>query len=450
MLKRIRVKLMGFMFLLVAVVTVASSAVVMGVMDRLVLEELFKKGLSIGRSASASAGFNLLSDDVLELDNLAAKLKDLYGDLLFVAAVDNQGLVRAHSELGKTGDSFAPAEGIVMRNGEDGSLVTRAWRDGVQAYEFRVPIVFTEKKLGDVYLAIDSASLAQAKAETRKKLLPVAAVVLLLGFAGAFYLSSRFTTPIKYLSRGVSELASGEYDGPIPLKSDDELGELTRNFNDMAGTITLQKRRLLKSSRKLEEAYISTVRLLATALDARDDYTHGHSARVAELSVMLGRKLGLGDEELRDLEIACLFHDVGKISTPDYILNKDAPLTEEENRLMMKHTRAGAEILQAVDSLHRYIPAALYHHERYDGSGYPEGLKGDEIPLFAAIISIVDAYDAMTSSRPYRFALSRDVALDEIRRCSGEQFHPRMVGHFIEVLAEYETPRMKTFLSAGT
>jgi methyl-accepting chemotaxis protein len=254
MLKRIRVKLMGFMFLLVAVVTVASSAVVMGVMDRLVLEELFKKGLSIGRSASASAGFNLLSDDVLELDNLAAKLKDLYGDLLFVAAVDNQGLVRAHSELGKTGDSFAPAEGIVMRNGEDGSLVTRAWRDGVQAYEFRVPIVFTEKKLGDVYLAIDSASLAQAKAETRKKLLPVAAVVLLLGFAGAFYLSSRFTTPIKYLSRGVSELASGEYDGPIPLKSDDELGELTRNFNDMAGTITLQKRRLLKSSRKLEEA----------------------------------------------------------------------------------------------------------------------------------------------------------------------------------------------------
>jgi putative nucleotidyltransferase with HDIG domain len=450
MLKRIRVKLMGLMFLLVAVVTVASSAVVMGVMDRLVLEELFKKGFSIGRSAAASAGFNLLSDDVLELDNLAAKLKDLYGDLLFVAAVDNQGMVRAHSELGKAGSPFAPAEGIVIRSGEGGSTVTSARRDGVNAYEFMVPIVFTEKKLGDIYLAIDSASLTQAKAETRRKLLPVAVVVLLLGFAGAFYLSSRFTTPIKHLSQGVSQLASGEYEEPISVKSDDELGELTKNFNHMAGTITHQRRRLVKSSRKLEEAYISTVRLLATALDARDDYTHGHSARVAELSVMLGRKLGLGDEELQDLEIACLFHDVGKISTPDYILNKNAPLTGEEGKLMMKHTRAGAEILQAVDSLHKYIPSALYHHERYDGSGYPEGLKGDEIPLFAAIISIVDAYDAMTSSRPYRFALPRDVAFDELRRCSGKQFHPRIVEHFIEVLAEYETPRMKTFLSAGT
>jgi HD-GYP domain-containing protein (c-di-GMP phosphodiesterase class II) len=144
-----------------------------------------------------------------------------------------------------------------------------------------------------------------------------------------------------------------------------------------------------------------------------------------------------------------MFHDVGKIRTPDYILNKESPLTEDEFVHMMRHTVDGADILKVVDSLHKHIPATLYHHEWYNGGGYPEGLKGNEIPLSAAIISISDAYDAMTSSRPYRKAMSREEALQELLRCRGTQFAPHMVDAFVEVLNKHEgeVPG-KTFLGS--
>jgi HD-GYP domain-containing protein (c-di-GMP phosphodiesterase class II) len=175
---------------------------------------------------------------------------------------------------------------------------------------------------------------------------------------------------------------------------------------------------------------------VAAAIDARDSYTHGHSARVAQLSLLIGKQLGLSKDDLRDLEVSCLFHDVGKIKTPDSILLKPSKLNETEYKEMKQHVVDGASILGWAPSLIKYIPSTRHHHEWHNGKGYPDGLVGDNIPLFAAIISIADAFDAMTSDRPYRKALSNEEALSRIARMSGIQFRPNLVAIFLELMDE--------------
>ncbi len=243
--------------------------------------------------------------------------------------------------------------------------------------------------------------------------------------------------PIQNLAEGVRRLREGKY-GPVRVTSSDELGQLTRDFNDMAEVIVQQNTSLSEYARNLEESYVSTVKILAAAIDARDEYTLGHSTRVSNLAVLIGRKLGLDQAELNDLAMACFLHDLGKIRISDRILNKRGPLNSEEYEAILRHPEHGAEILGLAESLRKFIPAVLNHHEWYNGEGYPAGLKGDEIPRTAAIIAIADAYDAMVSSRPYRQGLCRTEAMKEIRRFRGTQFAPELVDIFLEVLADYE------------
>lgn len=445
--RSIRFKLSLVIFLLLAGVTTVASITVINVMNRFIFDELLKKGFSIGQSTATAAAYSLLAGDTLALDNLTAKIKGSHEDLLFVAAVDNDGVVTAHSELGLVGKPFDWGGDEVMRSMKDGSVLKKALRAGVLSYEFMVPISFANKKLGEIHLAVDSGTLAAAQADARRNILLVSLAALALGVLGTFFLSALFTNPVKRLTGAVYQLSAGRYDNQIPISSRDELGELTANFNAMTRIILKQKSKLEQGARELETAYIDTVMLLATVIDARDNYTLGHSNRVSRLSLILGRKMGLGEENLKDLEIVCMFHDVGKIRTPDKILNKKGPLSEAEYETMMKHTVYGAEILGIVESFRKHIPSVLHHHEWYDGSGYPDGLKGEEIPLFASIISIADAYDAMTSSRPYRAAMSKEKALKELRKYRGRQFAPDIADAFVAVMEEFdEEAAMKHFL----
>jgi putative nucleotidyltransferase with HDIG domain len=202
----------------------------------------------------------------------------------------------------------------------------------------------------------------------------------------------------------------------------------------MSGLITRQRDKLAQSARELEEAYISTVRVVAAAIDARDSYTLGHSTRVSELAVAIARELGMSGQELEDIETACLFHDIGKIKIPDAILHKSGKLDPLEWAEMKKHPEYGAEILEKAPSLRGFIPAVRHHHEWYDGSGYPDGLSAEKIPRAAAIISLVDAYDAMTSNRPYRTAMTKEKAMNTIREFTGRQFSPDLIPIFLRTV----------------
>ena len=170
---------------------------------------------------------------------------------------------------------------------------------------------------------------------------------------------------------------------------------------------------------------------LTSAVDAKDTYTHGHSERVALVSRHLAQQMGLADHDVEQIYMAGLLHDVGKIGVPEAVLQKTGKLTPEEFDQMKRHPQIGARILQDIKQMREIIPGVLHHHERYDGKGYPSGLAGEKIPLMGRVICLADCFDAMTSNRTYRKALPLEVALTEIRRCSGTQFDPRLAEHFL-------------------
>ncbi|OGX45510.1 MAG: hypothetical protein A3G38_03860 [Omnitrophica WOR_2 bacterium RIFCSPLOWO2_12_FULL_51_8] len=189
--------------------------------------------------------------------------------------------------------------------------------------------------------------------------------------------------------------------------------------------------------------FIQTIGALATAIDAKDHYTHGHTSRVRDLSLEIAGRLdkdtdsgSLNGKFIEQLHIASLLHDIGKIGIPESILNKEGPLDEAERKCVQEHTQVGVTILEPIMELKDTLLGVKYHHERYDGSGYPDGLSGEKIPLIAAIIAVADAFDAMTTQRPYRSPMFKETAVAEIQTLSGSQFHPNVVRALVELHRE--------------
>ncbi|MGW0768745.1 HD-GYP domain-containing protein [Streptomyces sp. NPDC002676] len=181
-------------------------------------------------------------------------------------------------------------------------------------------------------------------------------------------------------------------------------------------------------------AHQATIRALVQAVDLKDGYTRGHSERVGQASVLIARELGMDDERVEVLRFAGILHDVGKLGVPTRLLRKDGPLTPEERRIIELHPEYGHEMVRGISFLGEARAAILHHHERLDGSGYPYGLAGDQIPECARVVAVADAFDAMTSTRSYRRARSVETAVAELKRCAGAQFDPRMVGALVRAL----------------
>lgn len=196
---------------------------------------------------------------------------------------------------------------------------------------------------------------------------------------------------------------------------------------------------LSQAKDKLEKAYLESIETLRYTVEAKDPYTKGHSDRVAEFSVLIGKKLGLSEEDLKTLRIGGLFHDIGKIGIPDSILLKDERLTPEEYSEIKHHPSIGTHILSNATIFSNIIPIVKHHHERYDGRGYPENLKGEDIPLLARIATVADAFDAMSSRRTYRNSLDINTIIDEIKKNSGTQFDSKIADVFLDILEnEYD------------
>lgn len=193
-------------------------------------------------------------------------------------------------------------------------------------------------------------------------------------------------------------------------------------------------RRSFELYSKMQKVYLDTIRALAAAIDAKDPYTKGHSERVAKMALALAQELNLSDREIENIEYAALLHDIGKIGIADNILGKDSSLTNREFDKIKEHTVMGAKIIEPVDFLKNSYETIYHHHEKYDGKGYPDGLKSEDIPILARIIAVADAYDAMCSDRPYRKKLNNDKILKELKDQSGKQFDPKVVKALISVL----------------
>jgi DJ-1 family protein len=185
-----------------------------------------------------------------------------------------------------------------------------------------------------------------------------------------------------------------------------------------------------------QRLFDNTLHALVTALEAKDPYTQGHARRVTDYALVLGQKMKFSEEELRDLHMGALLHDIGKIGTHDLVLNKEGALSQEEETLLREHPLKGTLMVVGIENLTHVVPTILHHHERWDGKGYPGRLKGEQIPLHARIVAVADAFDAMNTNRAYRKALGEQSILDELKKGRKKQFDPRLVDLFIQCIRE--------------
>jgi putative nucleotidyltransferase with HDIG domain len=270
--------------------------------------------------------------------------------------------------------------------------------------------------------SIDESSRG-ATQQAMRNLALIAVGAVFLALLGSVTLARLLAEPIGQLSSSLAAMAASR-DGPSRIQpggSSRELDALTETFNELMASVAV-------AEAHTEAAYTGAIRALAAALDARDPYTAGHSDRVSVLSVAIGRRLLLSPDALEVLRLGALLHDIGKIGVPDDVLRKPGALTAEEFDIIKQHPVLGARILRSVPFLANHIPIVELHHERPDGRGYPNGLRGDDIPLPARIVHVADAYDAITSARAYRAARPSADALRELWRCAGTEFHAEIVG----------------------
>lgn len=255
--------------------------------------------------------------------------------------------------------------------------------------------------------------------------------------AGATRISSLMCTPLKSKETmsGIIRLSSAE---PVVYAAED-----LKLFSTLASQAAVQIENAALY-RQLKDTFYTMVYTLAETIEKRDPYTGNHTKRVMEYSLALGRTLGLSDQELSRLELAAVLHDIGKIGVPDKILLKQAKLDDDEFRQIKLHAVYGEEILCRIPQLNDIIPGVKHHHERYDGRGYPDGLKGEEIDIMARIIAVADTFDAMTTDRPYRRGFPFEEAFEELRRNAGSQFDPAVIEAF------FETDVMEAYFAART
>jgi HD-GYP domain-containing protein (c-di-GMP phosphodiesterase class II) len=257
----------------------------------------------------------------------------------------------------------------------------------------------------------------------------VGIVTLLAVFLGTLF-AGQISRPIQKLAEGARRLAGGDYSTRVSVKSGNEVGVLTDAFNQMGDEIEKSIEEIREAATKNKELFIGSIRMLANAIDEKDPYTRGHSERVAYYSMITARYLGMPPDEVEKVHLSGILHDVGKIGIEDKILRKAAALTDDEYEIMKQHPTKGAHILAAVPMLQEMAGAGLQHHENWDGTGYPDGLKGEEIPLLGRIVSVADAFDAMTTDRPYSKAMTHDAAIARLRFLIGKKFDGACVEAF--------------------
>jgi putative nucleotidyltransferase with HDIG domain len=283
--------------------------------------------------------------------------------------------------------------------------------------------------LGYMVTAIPADDLSGSLLAIRLVLVALFAAIALGTMVIGLALADRITKPIDQLIASMKVVSAGDYSRRVQVDSPQEIAYLATTFNDMSAALQEQ-------IREREEAYFRNLEALARAIDARDPYTFEHSARVAAISLELAEAMGLPPADLVTLRRGGLLHDIGKIGVPDRILSKTSPLTDEEWASIRRHPVIGFDMLKDVPFLQPSLDALRHHHERWDGEGYPDKLKGTGISQLARIVTVADAFDAMTSDRPYRKGFSFEFAAKTILSESGRQFDPAVVEVFKKKTAD--------------
>jgi HD-GYP domain-containing protein (c-di-GMP phosphodiesterase class II) len=299
--------------------------------------------------------------------------------------------------------------------------------------------VIVQRKLSDAYYVVD-----QMRIETIRWGL----VMIILSLVVGAFAAKTITRPIDLLTRTARQIAQREFTRRADIRSRTEIGELAETFNQMADDIQGYIGDLQRASEENRALFIDSIEMIAAAVDAKDPYTKGHSRRVSQYSVLLAKEMGLDEDEVDKVRISATLHDVGKIGIEDRVLKKPGVLTNEEFEIMKRHTVMGYEIVRQVKQLGEMLPGIRWHHESLNGKGYPDGIKGDEIPLMVRIISVADTFDAITTDRPYQAGSEFPKALEVLRKHAGSKYDPIVVDALHSSYAKGDLAKHETRRSA--
>ncbi len=290
-------------------------------------------------------------------------------------------------------------------------------------------------RLGVIAIQDEAAALASVS-DMRWQTFWISLIAALLTILIGVFFANKLTHPVRELAGGAHRIASGDFSKRIEVTSRTELGDLGNSFNLMTDQVERFISDLQRSAQENRELFIGTVKGLAAAIDGKDPYTRGHSERVSRFSMAMAQRLGLSDDEVEKIRISALLHDVGKIAIDDAILKKPAALTDEEYEIMKGHPQKGYKIMSQIPAMKEFLPGMYMHHEMVNGMGYPQGLKGDEIPLMGKIVAVADTFDAMTTDRPYQKAMKFEDAIARIESFVGTRYDPAVVAALSEACKE--------------
>ncbi len=400
--------------------------------DPLALEPDNQPAFVIAIPLNVNQQFTGMIAAVVSLKPILHRLKDasVRGRSVFV--VDQQGHIVAHHDTAK----FTPGEDVStnstvvarVRSLPHELRSTETLRFTEMENKHHVEMIGTYSTFPEVnWAVIAQRSLSEARAdagvtELNRQALTFVSVVVLIAIVVGYLFAVAISQPIHGLAASTRAISRGEFHQRTKVQGASEISELAENFNKMAGDIEEYIEKLKEAAEANRELFLGSIRMLAAAIDEKDPYTRGHSGRVAKYSTLIGRELGLSEEELDRLRIAALLHDVGKIGVDDRVLKKPGALTAEEFELMKQHTVKGANIMRPVSQLKEMLPGIELHHEHMDGRGYPYGLTAPQIPLMARVIAVADTLDAMTTNRPYQTAMELESALTRIKALTGAKF----------------------------
>jgi putative nucleotidyltransferase with HDIG domain len=406
--------------------------------DPLALGEEDRPAFVMAVPLNVGGQFNGMLAAVISLDGILRRLEEtsVRGRSVFI--VDHSGHVIAHPETrrfvpGADLSTTSPIVARVIALPKDLRTTETVPPYTVTENGHKDEMIGTYSTIPDLAWAViaqrnlekarDDAGVKELNSQALAFVIVVTFAAVILGYLFAVGIS----TPIRALVNSTRAISRGEFHERAPVHGAAEISELAETFNNMADDIESYIGQLKKAAEENRELFLGSIRMIAAAIDEKDPYTRGHSDRVAKYSSLIGKELGMSEQELDCLRIAALLHDVGKIGVDDRVLKKPGRLTDEEFEVMKQHPSKGANIMRPVAQLKDMIPGIELHHEHVNGKGYPYGLKGDEIPLMARVIAVADTFDAMTTNRPYQNAFEFEEALAMIRKVTGTKFDARVV-----------------------
>jgi HD-GYP domain-containing protein (c-di-GMP phosphodiesterase class II) len=407
------------------------------------LDDSKDKGSSdrLNEAIGAYVKYKDLLDKIKRMNNIEAPIN------IYVAEKSGLRMVLTTDNIFLTGALYDMKRAAIKALSTGLPQATNIYRDKdgvwISAYA-PVPSVYSDKNRMLVEI---NYSIGSYISKLHKEM-GIILLVCLLGFLGAAFISYKLVTDavraIKRLDEAASGLEKENYSTPVDVKSDDEVGHLADTFEKLRVSIKNKIDELKLAIVREKRAHFESIVALTNAIEMRDPYTKEHLSRVVKYALLIAKGMHMGKDEMIKLKYACFLHDIGKIYIEEDLLKK-AKLSKEDFDEIKKHSQQGAKIMEGINFLEGVREAVLYHQERYDGKGYPAGLKGTEIPLLSRIVSVADAFDAMTSERPYKAKMNFMEAMDEIEKNSGVQFDPQLCAIFLKYRGSIEDIAKKHF-----